>query len=193
MIFENGGGECVVVYVNSCIDQVRLSIDGLQGQALERLSRLPGRSARRKAAPPHRSMPQISSNRTAGCCSTPKRYPKEHPQSTHPNMQFLRQEMEMALDKIRSLAPAGKEDFSQLFEFIEEQQMKPSKSNSSKEVPKPNVEKKEESLPYYGTKIVVCKGCDRKFYENFDRDMLITLFTCWHTFCLPCTNKYIDS
>lgn len=23
--------------------------------------------------------------------------------------------------------------------------------------------------------------------------MLITLFGCWHTFCLPCTNKYIDS
>lgn len=48
-------------------------------------------------------------------------------------------------------------------------------------------------MAYYGTKIVVCKGCDRKFYETFDRDMLITLFNCWHTFCLPCTNKYIDS
>jgi hypothetical protein len=23
--------------------------------------------------------------------------------------------------------------------------------------------------------------------------MLITLFGCWHTFCLPCINKYIDS
>lgn len=55
------------------------------------------------------------------------------------------------------------------------------------------MEPKEESLAYYGTAIVVCKACDRKFYESFDRDMLITLFTCWHTFCLPCTNKYIDS
>ncbi len=23
--------------------------------------------------------------------------------------------------------------------------------------------------------------------------MLITLFNCWHTFCLPCVNKYINN
>jgi hypothetical protein len=95
--------------------------------------------------------------------------------------------MEMALDKVRSLSPAGKEDYSGIFDLIEQEEMKPVKGKEPKE------DKKEESLAYYGTKIVVCKGCDRKFYESFDRDMLITLFNCWHTFCLPCTNKYIDS
>ena len=62
-----------------------------------------------------------------------------------------------------------------------------------KDPKEPQKPKEEKSLAYYGTSIVVCKGCDRKFYETFDRDMLITLFNCWHTFCLPCINKYIDS
>ena len=51
----------------------------------------------------------------------------------------------------------------------------------------------EQEMMYYGARIVVCKGCNNKFYESIDRDMLITFFSCWHTFCLPCTNKYINS
>jgi hypothetical protein len=35
---------------------------------------------------------------------------------------------------------------------------KPKENKGKEEKPK------EESLAYYGTKIVVCKGCDRKFY-----------------------------
>lgn len=42
-------------------------------------------------------------------------------------MQFLRYEMEMALDKVRSLAPAGKEDYSGVFDFIDEEELKPVK------------------------------------------------------------------
>lgn len=42
-------------------------------------------------------------------------------------MQFLRYEMEMALDKVRSLAPAGKEDYSGVFDLIEEEEPKPAK------------------------------------------------------------------
>lgn len=45
----------------------------------------------------------------------------------------------------------------------------------------------------YGAQIVICKGCDRKFYESYDRDMLVTLFSCWHTFCLRCVTKFIDA
>ena len=45
----------------------------------------------------------------------------------------------------------------------------------------------------YGARIVVCKGCDRKFYESMDRNILFTVFNCWHNFCLPCVNKKITS
>lgn len=72
--------------------------------------------------------------------------------------------METALDIIRKLSPAGKEDFSGIFEFIDLQE-KSGKEEKPKEPLKGKEDKpKVENLVYYGTNIVVCKGCDRKFY-----------------------------
>lgn len=48
-------------------------------------------------------------------------------------------------------------------------------------------------LAYYGAPVIICKACDRKYYENFDREMLFYVFGCWHVFCLLCVNKYIDT
>jgi len=45
----------------------------------------------------------------------------------------------------------------------------------------------------YETKVVRCAQCDRKYYENFDRDILFYVYDCWHVFCMPCINKYIDT
>jgi hypothetical protein len=44
----------------------------------------------------------------------------------------------------------------------------------------------------YNSRIVVCKNCERKYYENIDREILFYVYDCWHVFCLPCVNKYID-
>ena len=55
---------------------------------------------------------------------------------------------------------------------------------------------REEEVPaelaVYESKIVVCAQCERKYYENFDRDILFYVYDCWHVFCMPCINKYID-
>ena len=48
-------------------------------------------------------------------------------------------------------------------------------------------------MAFYGANMVVCKGCDRKYYETFDRDMLFSVFGCWHIFCVLCVNRYIDN
>ena len=50
-----------------------------------------------------------------------------------------------------------------------------------------------KDLAVYDTKIVKCGHCDRKYYENIDRDILFYVYDCWHVFCMPCINKYIDS
>ena len=50
-----------------------------------------------------------------------------------------------------------------------------------------------KDLAVYESKIIKCGQCDRKYYENFDRDILFYVYDCWHVFCMPCINKYIDS
>lgn len=48
-------------------------------------------------------------------------------------------------------------------------------------------------LACYSAKIVQCGNCEKKFYENFDRDILYYVYDCWHVFCMPCINKYVAS
>lgn len=70
----------------------------------------------------------------------------------------------MALEAVRKLAPANKEDYSGIFDFIDEQEGRGSKPKDEKPARQKEEKPKEESLNYYGARIVVCKGCDRKFY-----------------------------
>ena len=55
------------------------------------------------------------------------------------------------------------------------------------------MEEPKADFAAYSAKIVVCGNCERKYYENFDRDILFYVYDCWHVFCMPCINKYIDS
>ena len=71
------------------------------------------------------------------------------------------------------------------FDDVEEQ--KPNGMGRSKS------EEIEWDVGVYGAKIILCKGCDRKFYENMDRDILFYVFDCWHIFCLPCVNKRVQT
>lgn len=54
----------------------------------------------------------------------------------------------------------------------------------------PNI---NSDMNMYETKVVKCAHCDRKYYQNFDREILFYVYDCWHVFCMPCINKYIDT
>ena len=103
----------------------------------------------------------------------------------------------MALDQLALIDPSSS-DFKKpnegrpLGDILARFSTKGSKNEASKSGMKEEPDIKAD-LAVYSAKIVQCGHCERKYYENFDRDMLFYVYDCWHVFCMPCINKYVNS